>query len=309
MKHTPISMARKFSTGTVRLACAVLALSVISCGKGKDEDAIAAAPIEACVVSRKDGKRLVGAYLRQTKAGAGYAMFSVTGKARRSGLPRNLAFDDRKIRRIGGSADGPLTGNRKSTATPRSGFAATKTLPAVYDLDYRAAKIDYTGPIVVGTSAAGFEIPTTGKITYSGKVQLALNMIDSAGDAVASTAEGQFAATVGYGSRRAQFTVSDLKSTSGPEFPFATLIWHNLGQCGTRVVSSGQGSVKMKSLEGWKINPFAAGRAPTPLRSSFESAQFARADRPGPPDRFGGVFLIEADAGTISAVFLSDSSP
>ena len=292
----------------MRIACAILAVTLVSCSKGKDEEAIAAIPIEACVVSRKDGKRLVGAYLRKTKAAAGFSMFSVTGKARKSGLPRNLAFDDRKIRRLGDSGDGALTGNRQSTVTPRPGFPKSSTLPAVYNLDYRAKKIDYTGALVVGNSAAGFEIPTTGKITYSGRIQLALNMVGDTGETVTSIAVGQFAASVGYGSRRATFTVSGLSTTSGPTLPFSKLTWHNLGQCGTRVVSSGQGSIRITTEEGRNISPFAAGRSPTPLRSSFEAAQFARSDRPGPPDRIGGVFLIEADAGTISAVFISGDS-
>ncbi len=291
-------------------AALVLAgLTLVGCGGKPDEADVAMGPIEACIPSRKDGKRLLGAYLRRVEAAQGYEMFSVTGKARSSGLPRNLAFDDRKIRRLRGGGDGPLTGSRRSTVTPHPGFAATGTLPAVYELSYRAEKIDYTGALVVGNSAAGFEIPTTGRMVHSGRIALTLSLFDAAGGAAVATAEGRFTASIGFGSGRSTFTVDALQVTSGAALPFATLTWGPLGLCGARVVSSGQGAIKLVAEDGRKVSPFLTGRAPTPLRSSFEAAQFAADDRPGPPGRFGGVFLIESDEGTISAVFLSDGSP
>ena len=122
-------------------------------------------------------------------------------------------------------------------------------------------------------------------------------------------AEGRFTASIGFGSGRSTFTVDALQVTSGAALPFATLTWGPLGLCGARVVSSGQGAIKLVAEDGRKVSPFLTGRAPTPLRSSFEAAQFAADDRPGPPGRFGGVFLIESDEGTISAVFLSDGAP
>ena len=301
--------ARLLAPGPALLAAAlvVAGLALAGCGGKTDEAEVAMGPIEACVPSRKDGQRLLGAYLRRVEAAQGYEMFSVTGKARSSGLPRNLAFDDRKIRRLRG--DGPLTGSRRSTVTPHPGFAATGTLPAVYALSYRAEKIDYTGALVVGNSAAGFEIPTTGRMVHSGRIALTLSLFDAAGGAAVASAEGRFTASIGFGSGRSTFTVDALQVTSGAALPFATLTWGPLGLCGARVVSSGQGAIKLVSEDGRKVSPFLTGRAPTPLRSSFEAAQFAADDRPGPPGRFGGVFLIESDEGTISAVFLSDGAP
>ena len=301
--------ARLLAPGPALLAAALLlaGLALAGCGGKTDEAEVAMGPIEACVPSRKDGQRLLGAYLRRVEAAQGYEMFSVTGKARSSGLPRNLAFDDRKIRRLRG--DGPLTGSRRSTVAPHPGFAATGTLPAVYALSYRAEKIDYTGALVVGNSAAGFEIPTTGRMVHSGRIALTLSLFDAAGGAAVASAEGRFTASIGFGSGRSTFTVDALQTTSGAALPFATLTWGPLGLCGARVVSSGQGAIKLVAEDGRKVSPFLTGRAPTPLRSSFEAAQFAADDRPGPPGRFGGVFLIESDEGTISAVFLSDGAP
>ena len=41
------------------------------------------------------------------------------------------------------------------------------------------------------------------------------------------------------------------------------------------------------------------------IRSAFESALFGTKGQAGPPRRFGGAFLVQGDAGTITGVFLS----
>ncbi len=301
-----------------RRSCLILtttALALTGCGpidafkSSAVGERLGLAPIVPCEVTKLEGKRLIGAYLRQVTDTEGYDMFSITGVPRNSGLPRNLNFDDSKIRRLSQLSEGGFSGSRRSTITPRVGFPKSDTLPAVYDMTYRAERIDYAGPLVVGTSAAGFEIPTTGRALYSGPVQLSLNLFLEDGTVESSAAQGRFNADIGYGSGRALFTISALETTDGNALPFESLTWANLGVCGTRVVSSGQGNIKVVTEEGRKISPFITGRSVVPARSNFESMQFANQDRPAPPEAFGGIFSIESDVGTLSAVFLSDNSP
>lgn len=297
------------------LAVAASALALSGCGpidafkSSTVGERLGLAPVAPCEVTKLEGKRLIGAFLRQVSASEGYEMFSVTGVARSTGLPKKLEFDESKIRRLSLSKEGELSGSRRSTVTPRAGFPNTGALPAVYDMTYRAGGIDYAGPMVVGTSAAGFEIPTTGRALYAGAVQLSLTNFLEDGTVETASAQGRFNIDVGYGSGRARFVVSALETSDGVGLPFETLIWDNLGICGTRVVSSGQGSVKVVSPEGRRSSPFVTGRSVAPARSNFESMQFANQERPAPPDGFGGIFSIESDVGTLSAVFLSDVSP
>ncbi|MFK7880972.1 hypothetical protein [Roseobacter sp.] len=291
------------------------ALALTSCGpieafkSSSIGERLGLAPIAPCEVTKLEGKRLIGAYLRQVTATEGYDMFTITGVPRNSGLPRNLTFDDSKIRRLSLSAEGNLSGSRRSVVTPGSGFPDAGTLPAVYDMAYRAEGIDYAGPLVVGQSATGFEIPTTGRTLYTGAVQFSMTRFFEDGSVETSTAQGRFNVDIGYGSGRARFTATALENSTEADVPFESLTWSNLGICGTRVVSSGQGSVKTVSAEGRTTSPFVIGRDVAPARSSFESMQFASKDRPAPPDAFGGIFSIESDVGTLSAVFLSDRSP
>lgn len=292
----------------------VSALVLSSCGpidafkSSSVGERLGLAPVEPCNVTKLEGKRLIGAYLRQVKATEGYDMFSITGVPRSSGLPRNLAFDDSKIRRLSLSGEDELTGSRRSNVTPREGFPKSDTLPGVYDMTYRADRIDYTGPLVVGTSAAGFEIPTTGRALYSGTVQITLTNFLEDGSIETSQAQGSFSVDIGYGSGRARFVANSLEVSDGAALPFESVTWSNLGVCGTRVISSGQGSVQVVSDEGRTTSPFATGRSVAPARSNFESMQFASQERPAPPDAFGGIFSVESDIGTLSAVFLSDNS-
>ena len=257
---------------------------------------------QPCVVTRREGRRLAGAYLRQPKAALGFDPIFVTGKESRKALPRNLIFDDSAVRRVRpGQEPDTLEGSRRSVAVVRSGFAPSGALPNVYDLSYRADRIDYEGPIVVGPSAAGFEVPTSGLVSYTGRIELALITQDETGAVQTTKAEGTFSLAAGYGSGRAMFQASGF----APMLPFDSLSWSNLFLCGARFVSSGQGQVLVGAADGPKAPPFQSGRDPVPLKSIFESSQFAPDPRPGAPATIGGIFVVSSDAGTLTGVFLS----
>ena len=259
------------------------------------------APDEPCVVTRREGKRLAGSYLRQPVASEGSDVFFVTGKTSRKGLPRNLVFNDQTLRRIRPQEDGTLDGSRRSVATPIDGLGIDGQLPAAYTMKYRAERIDYDGPVVVGPSPTGFEIPTTGRVVYSGKVRLTLTTSPADAAPVTTVKMADFTADIGYGSHQAQFIVD----AGAAGLPFDGIQWTRLGLCGTRVTSSGQGQVFFAQKDGARQIPFQAGREATPIRALLESSQFASADRPGPPDSFGGTFIIAGDIGTLSGVFIA----
>lgn len=292
----------------MKVAFAYLLAGVLAgCGaaeavqNSKTFELLGLAPDDPCVVTKREGRRLAGSYLRQVAASQGSDVFFVTGKTSRKGLPRNLVFNDQTLRRIRPTEDGPLEGARRSVATPIAGLGTEGQLPAAYTMAYRAERINYTGPVVVGPSPTGFEIPTTGRAIYSGDVQLTLTTSPAEGAPVTTVKMARFTADIGYGSQQARFSVD----AAGAGLPFDGVQWSRLGLCGTRVTSSGQGQVLFVQPDGARLVPFQAGRAASPIRALLESSQFASADRPGPPDSFGGTFVIAGDVGTLSGVFIA----
>ncbi len=261
---------------------------------------------QPCVITPREGRRLAGAYLRQPVAALGFDPVFIDGRINRRGLKKNIQFDDTAIRRLRPLDDDGFKGSRKSEATARSGFGPTDQLPNVYDLNYRTKKVNYQGPLVVGPGPAATEIPTTGKAVFTGPVALQLHAFDDEGGLTTQEVQARFRFEAGYGSGRGSFTIFELP-TDG-RVTFSELTWTELFLCGARFVSSGQGEVQV-SVSGARRYPFQTGREPVPLRASFEASQFAPMDRPGPPQSFGGILIIESDLGTISAVFLSDDPP
>lgn len=258
------------------------------------------APDEPCVVTAREGKRLAGAYLRQPIASGGGDVFFVTGKPSNAGVPKNLQFNDLTVRGVRPTEDGQLEGWRSSEAVPIPGLGAAGGLPAAYRLSYEADGISFAGPAVIGPSPAGFEIPTTGRVIYEGTAQLTLTESAEA-DAEKTVAQAKFIIDIGYGSQQAQLSID----ASGAGLPFDGVTWSRLGICGTRIVSSGQGQVFFVQPDGARIAPFQSGREIAPIRAVLESSQFARAERPGTPDSFGGTFIIAGDTGTLTGVFLA----
>ncbi|MBW4706651.1 hypothetical protein KX928_02515 [Roseobacter sp. YSTF-M11] len=285
----------------------LLSGALVACGAveavqtSKTFELLGLAPDEPCVVTKREGRRLAGSYLRQVSASEGSDVFFVTGKTSRKGLPRNLNFNDQTLRRIRPTEDGPLEGSRRSVAKPIEGLGIKGELPAAYTMSYRAERIDYEGPVVVGPSPTSFEIPTSGRIVYSGDVQLTLATSPGDGATSFKSTKAKFTAIIGYGSQQASLRID----TSAADFPFDGVQWTRLGICGTRVTSSGQGQVLFVQPDGSRQVPFQSSRAVTPIRALLESSQFARTDRPGPPDSFGGTFIVAGDTGTLTGVFIA----
>lgn len=258
---------------------------------------------EPCVLTRREGRKLAGAYLRKPEGDAqGYEVLFISGKESRSDLPRKLELDNRTLRRLGGNPLGEgLRGSSRSTVKLRPGFRTSGEVPNVYDLAYRAAGVNFGGTLVVGSSPAGDEIPTSGAASYSGRIVVDLASPASDGG-TAAQGVGRFTLTAGYGTQRARLTV-DL---AGAGLPFTSLSWDNLYLCGARFVSSGQGQVLVTDRAGKTAPPFQTGAEPAALTSRLEAALVAAENRPAPPQGVGGVFAVQSDLGTISGIFLSD---
>ncbi|MGC9420492.1 MAG: hypothetical protein ACP5EN_16135 [Rhodovulum sp.] len=256
---------------------------------------------EDCEISRFEGSGVIGAYLRQVEGTPAFALIYVEGRQRRNGMPRDISLGTDTVPWWAPSARGQRTILHRSSATPLAGFGPGDAMPGVFDFAYRSDGVDYGGPIVVGRSPRGTDLPTTGNSRFTGRAELSLARPDGA----TTTAQGRFEATIGYGGGQSAFLLSGMTVTEGPPLPFTALTWTGLGQCGARIVSSGKGSVRVQTAEGRATTPFARGREVPEIRSAFESALFGAKGEAGPPARFGGAFLIEGDAGTLSGVFLS----
>ncbi|MFK7868237.1 MAG: hypothetical protein AB8B58_03235 [Roseobacter sp.] len=267
------------------------------------------APVLSCAEAREQDAGLIGVHLRQSDVAQSFELFSLAGRANRDRLPKNLDINQQKTRLVSETAEALQEGGTPATAQPRRAFRDGESLPAVYDLSYRLDGANFAGPLVVGNGAAGADIPTTGRTAYSGKVQLSRSVSNEDGSTAIATADARFTVVVGYGSNSATFLMSDLTTTSGEPMPFVSLEWRNLGLCGARVVSTGQGTVRLLSEDGRRISPFTDGRTLPVLLSSFEAMHFEGGNPPQPPGDFGGIFSIESDTGTLAAIFLTDVSP
>ena len=261
-------------------------------------------PDQACDAPEQNDKRLTGAFLRNSAAaGENYVPMLIRGRESRVSIAPDLNINDlTQVREV---EDSPVTIYQNiegAGATLRPGFGAADTLPNVYDLNYASGDIGLAGPVVAGPGAFFFEIPSSGATIFAGKIALEVTTRDEAGAVQTVKTEGRFAMQAGYGSGSGTLTASAFEA----DLPFDTLSWSKLHLCGTRFISSGAGIVSVRKDDGPALQPFKADRDPATFRALFESALFAPVERPAPPVSLGGVFVIQSDNGTMTAVFLSD---
>ena len=289
------------------------ALSLAGCGfiaeRLRDEPVkrvAALAPDQACDAPEQTQNRLSGGYLRQAAAGGlAFDPVLIAGRSNSNGLSDEIDLNDKSQTRETEDIRGTtFIGTKKAKAEPRAGFGQPNKLPNVYDVTYAIKDVDFTGPMVVGPAAIVSEIPTSGATLYEGKVELSIIAPDKTGELQTTNTTGRFAMTAGYASRRGSFSASGFDK----DLSFDRLTWSNLFLCGTRFVSSGKGVVGVQKGDGPVLAPFKNDRDPAPFGALFESSQFAPAERPAPPNSFGGVLVIQSDNGTIVAVFLSDQA-
>lgn len=262
---------------------------------------------QACDAPQEIEKRLSGAFLRQSSAaGQNFVPVLITGRENANGLAPNFTFtDEAQTQEVEGIPGTVFQGPRKATSKEIPGFGTSGSLPNVYDITYGIGDITFSGPLVTGPGAFIYEVPSSGDTVFSGRIAVTVIRPTATGETETLKAKGQFAMRAGYGSARASFTATNFDAA----LPFDTLNWSNLFLCGTRFVSSGKGVVTVQKADGPALSPFKLDRAPAALTAVFESSLLATRDRPAPPAGFGGVFVIQSDNGTMTAVFLSDQPP
>lgn len=300
------------SNNIIRLICLTLvsgslaACGVISARLAKEpvKRVTALEVTQACDAPEEIEKRLTGAFLRQSSAaGATFVPVLISGRENANGLAPDFSLNDlAQTPAVEGTPAKVVQRRQDAAARERHGFGQAGRLPNVYDVSYTINQITFSGPLVAGTGAFINEVPTSGNTRFTGQVAIELTTQTDAGDTSTQRAVGRFAMLAGYGSARGGFTASGFDAA----LPFDTLNWSNLFLCGTRIVSSGKGNVTVRQGDGPALSPFKADRAPAAFNALFESSLLAATERPGPPQGFGGVFVIQSDNGTMTAVFLSD---
>lgn len=292
----------------------VLTLGLVGCGVISDR--LAAQKIkrvttlpadQACDAPEQNEPRLTGAFLRQSAAsGSGFVPVLVAGRASRSAIDPDLTINEqsqtRETQDIRGTT---VVGSKSGTAKRRPGFGPPDAVPNVYDISFEAQDITFSGPMVVGPSSFGIEMPSSGATLFSGRIEMDFTTQDESGAAQTVRAQGRFSMQAGYGSQSGSLTASGFDA----DLPFDTLSWSNLLLCGTRFVSGGQGIVTVQTEGGPPLAPFKTDRATAPFVALFEAALFAPQERPATPTSLGGIFVIQSDNGTLRAVFLSDQLP
>lgn len=309
----------------MNLASAIpLTLSLIALGGCEGiEDAVNkvrdTAPLELiglgpdlpCDVDRFEARRMTGAYLQVVDGSLGGTTFAISGRVGPSTapLPRNLAINDSRIWGVRADDAGDLSGWRQSTATPITALNTRDTLPLAYDLSYRVDGVTVSGPLVAGIPPVQDVIPLLGQARRAGGIVLTYTTVGDDGTPAITEATGDFAMQIGYGSGRATFTASGFQVTSGPQMPFASIRWTQLGLCGARIVSSGQGIVSLFDSDGGRVPTLGPGADPSAGSLVLESSQFAASETDDGPTDVGGVIAIQADTSSITAVFLSRGPP
>lgn len=303
----------------ITLAVTISALAGCETVEGLIDAARATTPAELiglgtdlpCDVDRFEAGRLTGAYLQIVEGSMGGTTFAITGRVKPSDapLPRNLLIDDSLIRRISVDESGTLSGWRQSSATPIAALNTRETLPLAYDLRYRVAGVDFSGPLVAGIPPVQDDIPLLGRVIRRGTVLVTYTSVADDGAVVVSQAAGDFTMDVGFGSGRATFVAGGFTVSDGGPLPFSSLRWNQLRFCGSRIVSSGQGIVRLLDDAGARIPTFGPDAAPDAGTLVLESSQFTTTENPDSPAAIGGVFAIQGDAISLTGVFLSRGPP
>ena len=295
-------------------ALPLLALGLSGCGvvdkvlNTSIADLIGLGDDVTCDISERASRVLSGAYLRQIEGTATFEPFFVQGQPGMTGLPRFLTFDDLTLRRLSEGEDGVLRGARASEATPIAALDGASANATAYELSYTADDITYTGPIVVGPHPAAEEIPNAGQVAFAGKALMTLRRFADDGSSEEQSLQGTVSFSFGFSSKRGGLRISDITVPGGGSAPFAALTWSNLGLCGARVTSTGQGVAALRDAADTPLGLFGGTADPFTTTSILSSAFFANATRPGPPGSIGGVFVVQGDGGSLTGIFVADGS-
>ncbi len=281
----------------------MLALALAGCSRPEPPEErpsriVEVAVPEDCEISPTAPRQLAGAYLRETEGPGLFEMLVLRGLEDTNALPPVVRMDDAPVRPRPRGVVGSLVNTRPATAKPverLSGVGGARG----YVLSYGGGGLAYTGIVVVGETPMGAELPSSGSLRLSGPAELVLRGADGQEVSVA----GQIEAVLGYGTGSMVMRLSDLVAGDGTELPFATVTWSGLGLCGTRLVSTGRGSVRVTADDGRIVTPFGPEGAPTAALSTLNGFLTSGEGRGDAPRGAGGVLLIQGDAVSLRGGF------
>ena len=253
---------------------------------------------EGCEVEPLAPRQLAGAYVRETIGPGVFEVLVLQGLEDTNALPPVVRMDDRPIRPRPRGVIGSFVNTLPATAEPVARLSGVGGARG-YVMEYEPGEIAYTGIAVVGETPRGAELPTSGSLRLSGPAEMMLRGQD--GQEVSVT--GQVEAVLGFGTGTMVMRLSGLVAEDGAALPFATVTWSGLGLCGTRIVSTGRGSVRVTAEDGRIVTPFGPEGAPTAALSTLNGFLVAGAERGEGPRGIGGVLLIQGDAATLRGGF------
>lgn len=285
--------------GGVLGACIALAVGLAGCGRPDEADErpsrlVEIVTPEGCTLSPIAPRQMTGAYLRETDGAGIFDAVILRGLDGTNALPADPRVDDRPVRPRPTGVLGRFINTRPATATPVEGLSVSGG-PRGYRLDFVADGLSHTGLAVVGETPAGSEVPSVGQIRVAGPAVL----VERSADGEDRALTGRVEAVVGFGSGTVEVRLSDVAATDGGAVPFSAVTWTGLGLCGTRIVSTGRGSVRVTGPDGRILLPFGAAGVQSTLNGFLEAG-----DAPGrAPQGAGGVLLLQGDAASLRGGF------
>jgi hypothetical protein len=276
-------------------AVSILCLGALgSCGLLAQPEPVA--PQGECARLDPASDRVAGAMLRHAEGAAAFELLPVEGQRGRGGRVERLEAGGQRldVARLRGRGDGG--GEANGGLLPGDGTVETLALT------FRQGEERFGSETVIGTPTPGSRLPTGGRATYAGTVRLTLSQEGGTARMLAGTAR----VSVLFGSERVDIVLEALEPVPaagdpapdvGPAPPpgFARLAWSNLGLCGTRVGSTGQGSLVAFGPDGDRVPLDGAAR----LNAQFFGFDAERAV----PAAIGGVLVVQDDGGALTGVF------
>lgn len=256
-------------------------------------------PVFDCTMVPADPRQMRGAYLRAIEGTDRRETILLRGDPGRNALSPRVRVNEGDVRVPLTGSIGSFVNSRPGSADPIAALNAEAGGARAYVLSYEGDGLSYSGPAVVGEAPTGAEIPNAGQTVFTGPADLVLT--DAAGGEVPIRAQVDLA--LGYSSQTAILFVRDIVAPDGVDPGFTTLTWSGLGLCGTRIVSTGRGSIAAAGPTGRIATPFGAPEAPSAARSVFDGVILAvHGDTPG-PRAAGGVLAILGDRAGLRGVF------
>jgi len=226
-----------------------------------------APPADLCRLSAPSERTLAGVFVGRPTAVPAFAILPLGGQAARKGGVGRLDFEGFTFNARPDEATGGLRAGKRNTAAPLTALTGKIEGVSAFDVAYtREDGAAWTGRVVTGAPTPDSLVATVGRTVFTGTALL--TVLDLASTrAKPVEARGEVRLEVGFGSRQADLTVSNLRTTGGGSLPFKEIAWSGLSLCGARIGSTGAGGLELLMEAGVR-----AREAEAELAESAQSA-------------------------------------